>query len=90
MTPPIHPKARTSTEASPTEDRAIADYTEAIRLDPKYAKAHFKRGNVYAEKAVYDTAIANYTEAIKLDPKYASAYYNRGFVYHDKGSMDVP
>jgi len=71
------------------DDRAIADYTEAIRLDPKYAKAHFKRGNVYAEKAVYDTAIANYTEAIKLDPKYASAYYNRGFVYHDKGSMDA-
>ena len=28
-------------------DRAIADYTEAIRVDPKFAQAYFNRGRAY-------------------------------------------
>ena len=31
-------------------DKAIADYTEAIRLDPKYAEAHEERGYSYHKK----------------------------------------
>src|ERR1700730_12190577 len=31
-------------------DRAIADYNEAIRLDPKYAEPHNNRGNAYSDK----------------------------------------
>ena len=50
-------------------DKAIADYTEAIRLDPKYAEAYSNRGVAYASKGDYDKAIADYTEAIRLDPK---------------------
>ena len=30
-------------------DRAIADYTEAIRLDPKYAIAYGNRGKAYRQ-----------------------------------------
>ena len=59
-------------------DRAIADYTEAIRLDPKYAIVYGNRGNSYRLKGDYDRAIADLTEAIRLDPKYAIAYNNRG------------
>ena len=51
-------------------DRAIADYTEAIRLDPKYANAYNNRGvSLQADKGDYDRAIADYNEAIRLDPK---------------------
>ncbi len=32
-------------------DLAIRYYTEAIRLDPKYAKAYYQRGAVYRKKA---------------------------------------
>src|SRR5262249_21929950 len=59
-------------------DRAIADYSEAIRLNPQYALAFDNRGNAYWNKADYDRALSDYNEAIRLDPKYASAYYNRG------------
>jgi Flp pilus assembly protein TadD len=34
-------------------DRAIADYTEAIRLSPKFARAYYNRG--VAEKRKGDT-----------------------------------
>jgi tetratricopeptide (TPR) repeat protein len=69
-------------------DRAIADYTEAIRLDPKDPHAYNDRGNAYRYKGDNDRAIADCTEAIRLDPKYAHAYYNRGKARHAKGDYD--
>lgn len=30
----------------------MADYSEAVRLDPKYALAFNNRGNIYSEKAI--------------------------------------
>ena len=59
-------------------DRATADYSEAIRLDPKYAYAYNNRGSAYYHKHDENRAIADYSEAIRLDPKYAQAYFNRG------------
>jgi tetratricopeptide (TPR) repeat protein len=69
-------------------DKAIADYAEAIRLDPKYALAYYNRGVAYEKKGEWDNAIAEYTEAIRLDPKYARAYNNRGNAYYGKGDWD--
>ncbi|HEX2726211.1 MAG TPA: tetratricopeptide repeat protein, partial [Beijerinckiaceae bacterium] len=37
-------------------DRAIADFTEAIRLDPKYISALFSRGVTYYNKGDFDRA----------------------------------
>ena len=62
-------------------DRAIADYNEALRLDPKNAIAYANRGLAYRDKGDTDRAIADYTEAIRLDPKNARAYVNRGLAY---------
>jgi tetratricopeptide (TPR) repeat protein len=56
---------------------AIADYDEAIRLDPKNAFAFFNRGNAYMEKGQYDRAIADFDEAIKLNPNFAEAIKRR-------------
>jgi len=58
-------------------DRGIADYTEAILLDPKNAKAFNNRGNAWMFKGDNDRAIADFTEAIRLDPKNAEAFNNR-------------
>ena len=69
-------------------DKAIADYTEAIRLNPKDAKAYYNRGLVYVKKGDHDKAIADFTEAILLNPKDAEAYYNRGGAYGKKGEHD--
>src|SRR6478735_3680600 len=41
-------------------DRAIADYNEALRLDPKNSKAYNNRGDIYWRKGENDRAIADY------------------------------
>ncbi|GHU52814.1 hypothetical protein FACS1894200_13340 [Spirochaetia bacterium] len=54
-------------------DRAIADYTQAITLDPNYAVAYAGRGIIYDDyKGDYQRAIADYTQALKLDPNNAN------------------
>jgi len=70
-------------------DRAIADYTEAIRLNPQDALAYNNRGVSYHNgKQDYDRAIADYTEAIRLNPQDALAYSNRGASYNAKKDYD--
>ena len=65
--------------------KAIADHTKAIALDPKDANAYNNRGVVYDNLKEYQKAISDYTKAIELDPKYAKAYNNRGVVYFGLG-----
>lgn len=60
---------------------AIEHYDEAIRLQPDYAYAYNKRGNLYGKIGEYQQAINDYTEAIRLQPDYALAYNNRGNTY---------
>ena len=62
-------------------DRAIADYTEAIRLNPNYVNAYHNRGVAYHVKGDSDRAIADFSEAIRLNPSFAPAYSCRGTVY---------
>jgi tetratricopeptide (TPR) repeat protein len=77
-------------------DQAIAEFTEAIRLDPEalrldpdYAKAYFKRGDVYViERGDNDRAIADFNEAIRLKPEYVVFYLERANAYMGKGDYD--
>jgi len=59
-------------------DKAIANFSEAIRLHPDDATAFNSRGNAYARKGNLYRAIADYNEAIRLKPNYALAFCNRG------------
>ena len=58
-------------------DQAIADYSEAIRIDPNCAYAYAERGATSLFKGDYDKAIADCNEAIGLDPKHVEAYSSR-------------
>jgi tetratricopeptide (TPR) repeat protein len=69
-------------------DRAIADYTQALRLDPDNADAYLERGDAYANIGDPDKAIADYTAALRIDPNFAAAYVSRGLAYGDKGMHD--
>ncbi|MDR1451248.1 MAG: tetratricopeptide repeat protein [Helicobacteraceae bacterium] len=62
-------------------NKALADYTQAITLDPNYADAYLWRGVAYGELGDHDKALADYSQAIKLDPNSAAAYGFRGAAY---------
>lgn len=62
-------------------EMAISDFDEAIRVDPKNARAYFNRAYVRGDEGKHREALNDYNEAIRCDAAYASAYYNRGETY---------
>ncbi len=55
------------------DDRAIADFDQAIKLEPKFVSAFIGRGLAQENKNDYTRAIADFTQAIKVDPKNVTA-----------------
>lgn len=69
-------------------DRAIADYTRAIKLKADFAEAYSNRGLAYAKSGRYDAAIPDFTRSIELRPGHAMTYLKRGNAHFDKGDLD--
>jgi tetratricopeptide (TPR) repeat protein len=69
-------------------DRAIEQFTRAIRANPKDAWAFVSRGILSQAKGAEDKALDDYSAAIRLDPAYAAAYDQRGWVWCKKGEHD--
>ena len=65
-------------------DRAIADYSEAIKIDPHDAPAYARRGMAWTEKGEFDSATADLTEAIKIDPNDGFGFAQRGLTQFKK------
>jgi tetratricopeptide (TPR) repeat protein len=68
-------------------DRALADYDEAIKLNPKYADGYRCRAGVLIRKKQYETAFKDCEEALRLDPKNAAAHNERAVCYGAKGDF---
>jgi tetratricopeptide (TPR) repeat protein len=70
------------------KERAIADYTEVIRLEPDATRAYFARGQIYQSRDDHDRAIADFSEFVRLAPKAFGAFHARGNSYREKGDLD--
>lgn len=84
----IHVYRGFSWEGQGNLNKAIADYSQAIELNPKDITAYTLRGVAWGKKREYDKAIADYTKAIEITPKFAKAYNNRGYTWAQKGNMN--
>lgn len=66
-------------------DRAIEDYSTAIRLDPQSLVAYNNRGIVYASAGLYEEALRDFNQALSIDADSLIALNNRAIVYTLQG-----
>jgi tetratricopeptide (TPR) repeat protein len=62
-------------------------YSQAIKINPKFAEAYSARASVQAMKGEIKPVIDDYTQAIQLSPKLASAYNERGYIWLALGNV---
>jgi tetratricopeptide (TPR) repeat protein len=74
--------------AAGDHDRAIADLTEAIKLDPRSALAFHTRGIVWQAKGDPERALADFQMSLQLDPQRIAVYLSKGLAWHAKGNDD--
>ena len=59
-------------------DKAISDYNDALKLQPKYASALYGLGLAEAKKGLKESSAKNMQAAIDLDPNVAVPYRRIG------------
>ena len=59
---------------------AIANYNQALQINPNNPDAYFRRGAAYNELKDYPTAFKDFEQVIRLTPKNAIAYAYRGYI----------
>ena len=64
----------------------MADYTQAIRLDPKYLPAYANRGYVYYLLKDFESALADFDKILELDPQNADAKKSREVILRAQSS----
>ncbi len=70
-------------------DNAIADFSEAIRLNPAASEHYGRRGNCWSMKREWDRAIADWNEACRLKEKPSHIdYYCRGRAFKGNGEYE--
>jgi tetratricopeptide (TPR) repeat protein len=69
-------------------ERAIAEWQEAIHLDPDFADAHYNLGIAYAEDGDNESAINELRETIRLDPFDTDARRELAEIYLEEDYFD--
>ena len=62
-------------------DRAVRDFSEAIRIDPKYADSYLGRGQAFFRLGETERAISDYSAALARDPRHGAALRSRGMAH---------
>lgn len=76
----------TSLHAVGETDRALADYGDAIRVDPSNSLAYLGRGVLLAtRKRAYNRAIEDFDKVLALEPDNVDALISRGNAYSQIG-----
>jgi tetratricopeptide (TPR) repeat protein len=67
------------------DDKALADYDQALKLDTSLGEANFNKAMALLHKGDSAAAIGQFTAAIKFDPNYIDAITGRASAYNRKG-----
>ena len=69
-------------------EKALADFTKAIDLNPKLAEAWYNRGRAHSDLGQLDKAITDFSRAIELAPMLVEAWHNRAAAYLNLHQLD--
>jgi len=67
--------------------KAIAHYSEALRINPQYAEVHDNLGIALSNEGETEKARAHFREAIRLDPEHTMAHYNLAIALNMQGRI---
>lgn len=68
---------------------AIADYSLAIRQNPKFSHAYYNRGLAFSYINQKADALSDINQALLLDNKNGAAMYTKGFILEEQGCLDI-
>lgn len=70
-------------------DKAIADFSKSISLDPEFPDAWFQRGIVYLNQFKPEKGLPDLDRAIQLYPKYSYYYFGRAEYFMREGKYHL-
>lgn len=69
-------------------DNAIAEFTSAADLDPRYAAAYANRAVAYMQQGKYNKAMDDLKKADELSPRDKMVHYNYVALYSQQNQLD--
>lgn len=70
-------------------DKAIADYNEALKINPNYYLSLNNRGKIFFDRGQVDLAMTDFNKSISVAPNYVSALSNRGAAHAAKNDFQA-
>jgi tetratricopeptide (TPR) repeat protein len=70
-------------------DAALADFSKALDIDPKFLDARRNRGTVYLGQKRYDSAIEDFSAVLAEDGNDAGTLYKRAYAYCANGKRKL-
>ncbi|MGC8897336.1 MAG: glycosyltransferase family 39 protein [Bacteroidota bacterium] len=65
-------------------DGAVAQYVQAMRLNPRHPLANFNLGNLFVSIGQIDRAKRSYERSVEIDPRFAPAYRNLAILAYQR------
>lgn len=78
-----------SSERETKFNAAINSFQEALKLDPKMYRAHYRTGVLYEKLDQPEKADSAYRKTIEIKPSYSPAFVSLGNMYIDYGFANV-
>ena len=62
-------------------EQAKVAFNQAIKINPKYAEAHYNLGSILFNQGKLNEGLAAFRKSAAANPNYANAYYGAGLVF---------
>lgn len=69
-------------------NKAINDFTTAIKMEPKDTRVYTNRGLTYRMLKKYAESLKDFNKSLELNPLWPDTFYGRSLTYYDLGDIN--